>query len=87
MTGERQVPAGILRTVSVRSRVFLSNSDTSNKWIDVTLSVDGTNDSADLVVGPSGTKDYTTLKIGAVTLFYNSQPVRQAANGGTACPP
>ena len=61
-------------------------SNTSNRWIDVTLSVDGTTDTANLAVGPNGTKDYTTLRLGAVTSIYNSQAIRQASNLATACP-
>ena len=62
-------------------------SNSSPKWIDVSYSVSHSNEKGDLEVGPNSSQQFEVDVKDTVLLVYLGQTIRQAANGGTTCPP
>lgn len=57
----------------------------SDKWIDVSYSVTGTNDHGDLTAAPKAETPFVTDTAGTTQLFYQGRVVASMANKGKAC--
>lgn len=61
--------------------------NTSTKWVDVTFQLFHGNERGTFPVAAGGNVTFTTIDPYGLALYYNSQLIREAQNGGTTCPP